>query len=183
MTKYIKENEIIKLIKKVSEHFAGRLNDLDDGCVRDTKKIKTTYTNNQNKKTERAESSLILTSDNARAHDREMTLEVIDNDLSTTTNTDLENQGVSIQVLDNNNSHIVDPQTKAWENIEKSQQIDHMQTHGHADHNSGTMDIEIEDQVSQVESEVKNESENNDRIETESTVIVESNDNQPRLYS
>ncbi|KAF0463780.1 hypothetical protein F8M41_026589 [Gigaspora margarita] len=110
--KYIKENKIIKLTKEVLEHFAGRLNKVDDGCVRDTKKIKITYANDQNEETEKAESSMTLTSDNARAHDQEMISEAMDNDLSTTTNTDLENQGVPIQVLDDNNSHTVDPQTK-----------------------------------------------------------------------
>ncbi|CAG8827614.1 9250_t:CDS:2, partial [Gigaspora margarita] len=130
---------------EVLEHFAGRLNEIDDGCVRDTKKIKITYANNQNKETKRAESGLTLTSDNARARDQEITSEVMDNDLNTTTNTDLENQRAPIQVLDDNNSHTVDPQTKAWKNIEESQQIDHMQTYGYTDHNSGTIDIEIKD--------------------------------------
>ncbi|KAF0370523.1 hypothetical protein F8M41_013239 [Gigaspora margarita] len=100
-------------MEEVSEHFAKRLNDLDDSCVKDTKKIKTTYVNNQNEEIKRAESSLTLTSDNARARDQEMTSEAIDNDLSTTTNTDLENQGAPIQILDDNNFHTVDPQTKA----------------------------------------------------------------------
>ncbi|CAG8801458.1 43908_t:CDS:2, partial [Gigaspora margarita] len=118
-------------MEEVSEHFARRLNDLDDGCVRDTKKIKTTYANDQNEETERAK----------------IISEAMDNNLSTTTNTDLENQGAPIQILDDNNSHTVDSQTKVWENIEELQQIDHMQIHGHADHNSGTMDIEIENQA------------------------------------
>ncbi|CAG8701645.1 38795_t:CDS:2 [Gigaspora margarita] len=134
-------------MEEVSKHFTERLNDLDDSCIRDTKKIKTTYANNQNDETERAESSLTLTSNNAKACNQEIISEVMDNNLSTTTNTDLENQGAPIQVLDDNNSHTVDSQTKAWENIEELQQIDYMQTHGYANHNSGTMDIEIEDQL------------------------------------
>ncbi|CAG8750870.1 33260_t:CDS:2 [Gigaspora margarita] len=134
-------------MEKVSEHFSGRLNDLDDSCVRDTKKIKTIYANDQNKETKRAKSSLTLTSYNTEARDQKMILEVMDNDLSTTTNTDLEDQRVPIQ------------------------------THGYADHNSGTIDIKIENQVSQVGSEVKNKSKNNDRMETESTGTVESDDN------
>ncbi|CAG8778906.1 18624_t:CDS:1, partial [Gigaspora margarita] len=81
---------------EVSEHFAERLNEVDNGCVRDTKKIKITYTNDQNEETEKAESSLTLTSDNARVCDQEMISEVMDNDLSTTTNTDLENQRAPI---------------------------------------------------------------------------------------
>ncbi|CAG8573596.1 35850_t:CDS:2 [Gigaspora margarita] len=86
--------------KEVSEHFAERLNNLDDGC---------------NEETERAKSSLTLTSNNTRARNQEMTSEAIDNNLSTITNTDLENQGVPILVLDDNNSHTVNSQTKNYE--------------------------------------------------------------------
>ncbi|CAG8787557.1 41914_t:CDS:2, partial [Gigaspora margarita] len=119
------EKEIITMMEEVSEHFARRLNDLDDVCLRDNKKIKTTYANDQNEETERAESSLTLTSNNTKARDQKIASEAMN--LSTTTNTNLEVQE---------------------KNIEESQQINHMQIHRYVAHNSETMDIEIEDQIS-----------------------------------
>ncbi|CAG8833011.1 34599_t:CDS:2, partial [Gigaspora margarita] len=64
------------------------------------------------------------------------------------------------------------------ENIKESQQINHMQKHRYTDHNSGTIDIEIEDQVSQVGLEAENKSENNDRIEMELTSTVDTQEDE-----
>ncbi|CAG8841914.1 1815_t:CDS:2, partial [Gigaspora margarita] len=99
-----------------------------NSCSKNSKKTKITYRNDQNEETERAENSLTLTSNNAKACDQEMISEVMNNDQNTTTNTNIKIQEVSLQIPDCNNSHTVDPLTKMVWLKNKSESNDRIET-------------------------------------------------------